>query len=110
MDLVESTMQNLFAQLGEDSDERSIARFIEQHGPLHGHTRLHEAPFWSPAQAAFLRDAIVDDADWAPVVDALNARLHNAQAPGGGPGASPGTKPGDQPGNGPTGLATGMPA
>lgn len=78
MDLVIPTMQSLFAQLGEDSDEDAIARFIEEHGHMLGHTKLHEASFWSQAQAAFLRDAIVQDADWAPVVDTLNARLHDA--------------------------------
>lgn len=78
MDLFEANMQSLFAQLGEDSDEDAIARFIGKHGHIRGHTTLHEATFWSPAQAAFLRDAIVQDADWAPVVDELNARLHEA--------------------------------
>ena len=78
MELLEPTMQSLFAQLGEANDADSIARFIERHGHLRGHTKLHEAPFWSPSQAAFLRDAIVQDANWAPVVDALNAGLHDA--------------------------------
>lgn len=78
MDLLAPSMQNLFAQLGEPNDEAAITRFIEKHGHLRGHTHLHEAPFWSPAQAAFLRDAIVQDANWAPVVDTLNARLHEA--------------------------------
>ena len=80
MELLEPNMQSLFAQLGEASDEGAIARFIDQHGPLHGLTKLHEASFWSPSQAAFLRDALVQDANWAPVVDALNARLHEAGA------------------------------
>ena len=77
MDMLAPTMQNLFAQLGEANDEASITRFIELHGHLQGHTRLHEAPFWSPAQARFLHDAFLQDADWAPVVDALNAGLHD---------------------------------
>jgi hypothetical protein len=71
-------MPSLFAQLGEPNDATSIARFMEQHGHLRGNTKLHEAPFWSPSQAAFLRDAIVQDANWAPVVDELNAVLHAA--------------------------------
>jgi hypothetical protein len=78
MELLEPTMQSLFAQLGEPDDEAAISRFVERHGHLRGHTKLHEAAFWSPSQAAFLRDAIVQDANWAPVVDALNARLHEA--------------------------------
>jgi hypothetical protein len=46
------------------------------HGSLPGGTRLHEATFWSTSQASFLRDALVLDAAWAPVVDELNAKLH----------------------------------
>lgn len=74
-------MQSLFAQLGEPDDEASIARFIEKNGCMRGYTKLHEAPFWSSAQAGFLRDAIAQDANWAPVVDSLNARLHTAGLP-----------------------------
>lgn len=75
-------MSHLFAQLGEPGDERSIARFIEAHAPLPNALRLHEADFWTPAQASFLCEAISDDADWAEVADNLNARLH-ARQPGG---------------------------
>lgn len=69
-------MSNLFAQLGRPDDEAAIARFIESHRPLAGGVRLHEAAFWSPAQAAFLREALLDDADWAEVADELNTNLH----------------------------------
>ena len=68
-------MCNLFAQLGEASDEAAITRFIEANSPLPDQVLLHEATFWSPAQAGFLKEAIVDDADWAEITDALNARL-----------------------------------
>jgi hypothetical protein len=73
------SMCNLFAQLGEASDEAAINRFIEQHRPLADDIRLHEASFWSPAQAGFLRESIVQDADWAEVVDTLDARLRAHQ-------------------------------
>lgn len=69
-------MSNLFAQLGEPSDEAAIDRFIATHAPLPDDMRLHEASFWTPAQAAFLREALLDDADWAEVADALNRELH----------------------------------
>ncbi|MBI2306168.1 MAG: DUF2789 domain-containing protein [Rhodocyclales bacterium] len=69
-------MSNLFAQLGEASDEAAIARFIESHRPLPGSIRLHEAPFWKPAQSRFLCEALLDDSDWAEVADALNRDLH----------------------------------
>lgn len=70
------SMSNLFAQLGLANDRAAIARFIDCHGPLPEAQRLAEAPFWSPAQAAFLREEILEDADWAMVIDELNADLH----------------------------------
>lgn len=78
MDSHAPDLPRLFAQLGEPNDEASINRFIERYGHLCGDTQLHEAPFWSPPQAAFLRECLVQDAEWAPVVDVLNVRLHEA--------------------------------
>lgn len=69
-------MSSLFAQLGQASDAGAIARFIETHGPLAGDVQLHEAAFWSSAQAGFLREAILYDAEWAEIVEALNSELH----------------------------------
>ncbi|HEX5676173.1 MAG TPA: DUF2789 domain-containing protein, partial [Azonexus sp.] len=69
------SLNTLFAQLGQPSDEASIAQFIESHRPLPDDVLLHEAAFWTPSQAAFLREAILDDADWAEVADELNADL-----------------------------------
>ena len=37
---------------------------------------LADAPFWSIAQASFLREEWLEDGDWAEVVDDLNVRLH----------------------------------
>ena len=37
--------------------------------------QLAEAAFWTPAQAGFLREAILEDADWAEVIDELNNDL-----------------------------------
>ncbi|MGB5009083.1 MAG: DUF2789 family protein, partial [Candidatus Dechloromonas phosphoritropha] len=42
----------LFAQLGQPNDEKSIAQFIDSHRPLAADVCLHEATFWTPAQAA----------------------------------------------------------
>ena len=69
------TMPNLFAQLGHASDLAAIENFINTHRPLPAGMALHEAGFWNPSQAAFLREAILQDADWAPVIDELNAEL-----------------------------------
>ena len=65
----------LFAQLGLPSDPPSIAEFIATHAALPGNVELADAPFWTPAQAAMLRNEIADDADWAEVVDQLNVAL-----------------------------------
>jgi hypothetical protein len=69
-------MSSLFAQLGEANDEQSITRFIKNHAPLDGAVQLHEAAFWTAAQAGFLCEATLDDAEWAAIVDALNSELH----------------------------------
>ena len=69
------TLNTLFDQLGlEDSDE-GVAAFIHHHRPLPGEVALHQAPFWNASQAAFLQQAIAEDADWAEVVDQLDTAL-----------------------------------
>jgi hypothetical protein len=78
MELIEKNMQTLFAQLGEPNDDASIDRFIAKHVIMDGTTCLHEAPFWSASQSSFLREALVLDAAWAPVVDELNTKLHRS--------------------------------
>lgn len=69
-------MSSLFSQLGCANDVASIRAFIEANTPLDSAVQLHEAAFWSASQSAFLREALLEDADWAIVVDALNAELH----------------------------------
>ena len=70
------TLNNLFAQLGLPSNDDEIENFIQTHSHLAGYLTLAEAPWWTPSQAAFLREEILKDADWAEVIDQLNARLH----------------------------------
>ena len=70
---------DLFAQLGLYSDAASIGTFIQGHAPLDPKIRLEDAPFWTPAQAALLGEEILDDADWAVVVDQLNLALRSAR-------------------------------
>ena len=77
MELYTHDLCSLFAQLGLPSDPQSVDRFIASHAPLTKGVPLEEAPFWTPAQATFLREEILEDADWAPVVDCLNARLRH---------------------------------
>ena len=67
--------KDLFAQLGLPTDESGIEHFIAAHAPVPDHLRLAEAPFWTPAQAAFLREAILQDSDWVDLVDQLSIAL-----------------------------------
>lgn len=69
------SLRNLFEQLGLPGAEADIARFVAAHRPLAAGIELAEAPFWSAAQAQFLREEVEDDADWAEVVDQLNLML-----------------------------------
>ncbi|SDG55305.1 Protein of unknown function [Onishia taeanensis] len=65
----------LFEQLGLPADDASIQAFIERHSPLPEDIELADAPFWNRSQAALIRSALEEDADWAEVVDQLNAAL-----------------------------------
>jgi len=69
------TLETLFRQLGLPCEPADIDRFVLAHRPLPGMLALHEAPFWTTAQAEFLCGAVVDDADWAEVVDQFDALL-----------------------------------
>ena len=75
---------NLFAQLGLPADVGGIAGFLAAHTPLAGNIQLADAPFWTPAQAVFLRDAVVEDSDWSGPVDQLDEALrvpHTVRTP-----------------------------
>jgi hypothetical protein len=69
MDTSTHTFADLFDQLGLPSSEAEIQAFVASHRPL------PEDSFWSPAQAQFLREQLLVDADWAEVVDQLNVSL-----------------------------------
>ena len=69
------SMGNLFAQLGLPSEPTAIEDFISTHRPLDDGIALYRAPFWSASQRAFLKEEIIEDADWAAVIDDLNGRL-----------------------------------
>lgn len=74
MDTSQHTFAALFEQLGLPSDSEAIDAFLAGHR-LAADQPLADAPFWSPAQAEFLREALEDDSDWAEDVDELAARL-----------------------------------
>lgn len=68
-------MTNLFEQLGLPADPAAVDRFIAAHSPLPADMVLAEAPFWTAGQASFIRESLLDDADWAEVIDALDKEL-----------------------------------
>lgn len=76
MDSPTHDLKGLFDQLGLDSSPGAIDAFIARHSPLPADVRMIDADFWTPRQAAFLKEELREDADWARVVDELNLRLH----------------------------------
>ena len=75
MDTDQHTLSKLFAQLGLPAEPAAIDDFIAAHRPLGNGVALYRAPFWSETQRAFLKEEIIEDADWAGVIDELNVRL-----------------------------------
>mgnify|MGYP001054886732 FL=1 len=76
MDTSNHTLQTLFAQLGLSNNDIAIDNFIHNnHLPLE--IPLESAAFWSAGQAQFIRESIAQDADWAEVVDHLDAMLRH---------------------------------
>ena len=78
MDLPVHGFSDLFDQLGLPASDDAIRQFLARHSPLPDQITLADAAFWSDSQAAFLREQIAADADWAEVVDQLNAALRAA--------------------------------
>lgn len=76
MDTSQHNLSTLFQQLGLPASGDEIDQFLSIHS-LKPEARLTEADFWSESQAAFLRDAVEDDSDWAEIVDELDARLRH---------------------------------
>ena len=80
LDTQNHTMNALFGQLGLGTSDEAVEQFIGSHHLSAGEC-LADAPFWSRAQATFLREALQQDADWAEIVDQLDARLRSAEGP-----------------------------
>nr|WP_180203751.1 DUF2789 domain-containing protein [Pseudomonas sp. SbOxS1]NYU03486.1 DUF2789 domain-containing protein [Pseudomonas sp. SbOxS1] len=73
------SLPSLFKQLGLADDAESIDKFIATHSPLKPDLHLADAFFWNPSQADLLRNEILDDADWAEVVDQLDVMLRKGR-------------------------------
>lgn len=69
-------MPDLFVQLGLNSSDEAIEAFVAKHKGMNKSRHIEEAPFWDESQAEFLRQALQDDAEWAPIIDELNVQLH----------------------------------
>ncbi len=75
MELPNKQLSDLFDQLGLSSTPEDIEAFIASHR-LPEDVKLVDAPFWTPGQSQFLKEEFREDAEWAPIVDELNVRLH----------------------------------
>lgn len=71
----EYNMNDLFAQLGLESSDEAIDRFIENN-QLAKEEKLTEASIWNDNQRMFLQEEWEKDAVWVEVIDELNVRLH----------------------------------
>ena len=69
------SLSSLFEQLGLDNREASIEQFIETHSTIPGNVELQDANFWTPSQAAFLKQMKDEDADWVGIIDQLDVLL-----------------------------------
>ncbi|MDE1464434.1 DUF2789 domain-containing protein [Spartinivicinus poritis] len=76
MDTSQHNLCTLFQQLGLSASSEEIDKFLAVHSLKPG-AQLSEADFWNESQAEFLRAAVAEDADWAEVVDELDARLRH---------------------------------
>ena len=73
------SLPSLFKQLGLEHDPVSIEKFVAVHSPLKADLKLADAFFWTEGQKAFLHEQILEDADWAEVVDELNLMLRGGR-------------------------------
>lgn len=69
------SFNDLFGQLGLPSDDNSIEQFIDRNRGLEKNLRIEDAPFWNESQAAFIQGSLIEDAEWAELIDQLSSRL-----------------------------------
>ena len=68
------SIDTLFEQLGLPAEPEQIKAFCKKHSLKDGEF-LHDAEFWTPQQASFLKEGIAADADWSEVIDELDVQL-----------------------------------
>ena len=74
MESTHHPFSDLFQQLGLPNSPADIQQFCKEH-KIREEEALPDAKFWTPAQAAFLREAWHQDSDWILTIDQLNAAL-----------------------------------
>ncbi|MCT8987148.1 DUF2789 domain-containing protein [Shewanella phaeophyticola] len=74
MDTTENDLSHLFQQLGLGHKPQEINDFISQN-KLAKHTLLIDAPCWNSSQCAFLKEALMEDAQWSEVIDQLDVMM-----------------------------------
>lgn len=65
------SLVDLFKQLGLPHEPAAIRAFIERNRSACLGCSVQDAPVWSESQAAFLREAVEADADWAIAAESL---------------------------------------
>ncbi|RUM91306.1 MAG: DUF2789 domain-containing protein [Thiomicrospira sp.] len=75
MDTSKHDLNALFSQLGLDNSDEAIEAFLSKQPKLSQVTLLHEASIWNPSQAAFLKEAVEEDAAWVDAVNHLDTLL-----------------------------------
>ena len=76
MSHVHHSLDELFAQLGLNSDPDAGEEFVSNNRPLPNEVALYRASRWNSSQRAFLKEEIIGDGEWALAIDELNRRLH----------------------------------
>ncbi|GGQ01128.1 DUF2789 domain-containing protein [Shewanella ulleungensis] len=74
MDTTENDLSHLFQQLGLAHSQQDINEFVSQN-KLAAHTLLIDAPCWNPSQRAFIKEALMEDAQWSEVIDQLDVMM-----------------------------------
>ena len=74
MDTTSNDLSHLFKQLGLPHDQEGIDDFVLQN-KLEKHTLIIDADCWNSGQKAFLKEALLEDAQWSEVIDQLDVMM-----------------------------------
>jgi hypothetical protein len=74
MDTTLNDLSHLFKQLGLPYHQEEIDEFVNKNR-LDKQTLMIDADCWSPSQRAFLKEALLEDAQWSEVIDQLDVMM-----------------------------------